>query len=492
MALIIILDLAVVCALITCTLVRGLERTLPLASFMLMLFPNESAITLPGLFDLTTQRLIIITLIVLHILFRRSHGQSNDRKGVPLKYLMLLIFAWMVLSAANSVVFPISLKTVISQLFDFFLLYYIVVKNISKTETVNAILFAFVGAMFVCSVFGAVEAYRGWSVMSLFPQGVHRFSGLSAVSDRADRVQVTFGHPILFGGALAIAIPLALYLLTLAETKTRRIFLWSASMLMFLNIYKTSSRGPWLALILSLSILLVLAKNHLRRYLAVTAMLIMTVLIARPGVRESLANLYIETYDPDSPQGQSYQWRYALYRTATEHLNQDFGRALWGYGPESFFYLGWEGRFQGQIVRYESCDSSVAALMIETGYVGLLMVVVLFLKVAIATFRGFRRMPPPADLLCLLLFVNVCAFCFMMTNVAILGWGQQSYMLWILIAISMVAPRLAQPEGTTQETAPSSFEMLSPSSSGSAGADAIAALQETCGKKGYPDLYWVR
>jgi len=441
MTLILIIDLISIGLLFIIVLSKGFEATLPLAAFLMMLFPFESQINLPGLFVLTTQRLIVVALFILYLVYGGARGEGGRKKKLPLKYLLLLLMVWMLISAANSVVFTVSLKTVLSQLFDFFVLYYIFAKSVSKVETINKILYAFVMAMFVCSIFGALETYRGWSVNSLFPQAFHRFASLGGESDRGIRAQSTFAHAILFGGALAMAIPMALYLVTLAKTRAGKALLWSATLLMFLNIYKSGSRGPWLALILSLGLLFIFAKGSVRKYLTVISLLTITVLIVRPGVWETIGNLYMQTQDPDTEQGQSYQWRYALYRVAIEHLDGDLGRALWGYGPESFSYLGWQGEFQGMTVKYESCDSSVAALMIETGYVGFLIVAALLLKVAISAFRSFRRIPAPANLLSLVLFVNICAFCFLMTNVLIFGWGQQSYMLWVLLALATIYPR---------------------------------------------------
>jgi NADH:ubiquinone oxidoreductase subunit 2 (subunit N) len=37
----------------------------------------------------------------------------------------------------------------------------------------------------------------------------------------------------------------------------------------------------------------------------------------------------------------------------------------------------------------------------------------------------------------------MATFVFMMTNVAILGWGQENFIFWIVMALSMTYPRLA-------------------------------------------------
>ncbi|MGD0792497.1 MAG: O-antigen ligase family protein [Terriglobales bacterium] len=441
MTLILILDLLAVTLLCQVAMVRGFERTLPVAAFLLIIFPNESQIQVPGLFDLTTQRIVVVALLLLYLVLGKAPGESKARDTLPLKYLFIVQIVWWALSSVNSVVVGVSVKTVLSQLLDFYLVYFIFAKSITRVETIHKILYAVVLAMFVCSMFGAVEAYRGWSVLSLFPPVPHRFN-YGVDFDRGIRVQATFGHAILYGGALAMAIPMALYLMAVAKTTARKVFLWSAIVLMFLNIYKTASRGPWIAAILSVAPILLCGGKRMRRYVLVISLLTATVLIARPGVWESISNLYGETLNPDTAQGESYQWRYALYNAGFQHLNKDAGRAMWGYGPESFYYLGWKGEFQGHIVPFESCDSSFAAMMIETGYVGVLITVVLLMKAAYLTLRNFLRTPSPESHIYLLFLVNLGAFYFMMTNVAIFGWGQQSYMLWLVLAMSLVCPRL--------------------------------------------------
>ena len=48
---------------------------------------------------------------------------------------------------------------------------------------------------------------------------------------------------------------------------------------MFWAIYKTSSRGPWIATGISCVLLFFLVRNRVRRYLTVIALLMVTVLV---------------------------------------------------------------------------------------------------------------------------------------------------------------------------------------------------------------------
>ncbi|HLI29582.1 MAG TPA: hypothetical protein VKV79_00605, partial [Terriglobia bacterium] len=206
MILIISLDILAISIVVGMTVTKGFERTLPVVAFLLILFPNESQLRVPGLFDLTTQRLIIITVGMLYVAFGRGSSEGSQKAKLPLKYLIAIQIVWMAVSTANSAVFSVSLKTVLSQMLDYFFVFYLFARAISRVEMVYKILYSLVVAMVICSIFGAAQAYTGWSVISLFPTLPGRFgSPAGSLLDRGIRVQSTFGHPILFGGALAMA-----------------------------------------------------------------------------------------------------------------------------------------------------------------------------------------------------------------------------------------------------------------------------------------------
>jgi len=446
MGLIVAIDLVVVGALVAIALTKGFEQALPLFAFILILAPGESTIPLPGLFDLTTQRVAIMTLGVLYCAVGNRNVEAK-KYGVPLGYLLLFTLGWNLVSTMNSVVFTTSLKTVFSNIFDFYLVYYIFTKTVSDARTVHRILIAFVSGLTICCVFGWCEAYLSWRIVDLFPTTAYRFTpgqdGL--MEDAGDRIRSTFPHAILFANGLALGIPMALYLLTLAKSSLQKVFLGVSILLMFWNIYKTMSRGPWLALVISLILLLLLAQRKIRRYLLVIAVLTISVLVIRPGVWETLKNTYFETFDPDSARGESYEYRYTLMRVGREALAKDLGRAAWGFGPESFYYLGFTGEDPdtGHTVKFDSCDSALVELMVDTGYIGLLLVIVLLSKATLVSWWGFMRLPKRENSICLLFFINLVAYSFMMMSVMNFGWGQQTHMLWMILAVSVVYPHLA-------------------------------------------------
>jgi hypothetical protein len=456
MALPIIISLLVVGTLVAIALTKDLEATLPYFAALLILLPIQSKIEIPGLFDLTSSRIAIITLAGLYLLLGKKGGGADSGQGNPLKVLMLLTIGWGLVSTANSIVFTTSLKTILSQICDYYLLYYLFSKIITKRKTIHKTLTAMVAAMVVCSFFGYFEIKFGWSVMSLFPTVEGRtgqvIEGSIVDMERGLRVRAVFPHPILFGTALALTIPLALYLLGVAERRMQKAFAWLAVMAMFWCVYKTSSRGPWIAVAISLGLLAFFSAPKTRKHVLVILLLAVSVLVIRPGVLETLEGEYKATLNADTGQGQSYKGRWDLLRMCRESVSNDFGRTLWGNGPESFIDLGLTGENgEGHIVPVTSCDSSWFASIAELGYVGLILLAALLMRPLVITFNNFRKMPRPGRDLLGVLFISQVAFLFMMTNVACYGWGQQSSMYWILVALAMAYPRLAVNEDVTRQ-----------------------------------------
>jgi O-antigen ligase len=352
----------------------------------------------------------------------------------------------------NSVVVTTSVKTVLDNVFEFCLIYYIFAKSITNVQTIHKILAYSVAALVVCSVFGAVERFTHWNVTDIFPAVMHRLGDEIGHVGTGNRIRSTFPHPILFGNGLALGIPWVLYLISLAKTGTQKVFLWVALVLMAYNLYRTSSRGPWLALVLSFVLLLIFSHGSIRKYLMIIAFVTFATMILRPGVVKSLQDTYRETRNPDSVRGGSYQYRYELMRAGVHALSGDFRRSLWGFGPESFYFLGLEEQipYTDKTEVLVSCDNAWVEIMIETGYVGLFLVATLILSAAFLSWRGFKTLSPPGNSLCLVFLANLGAYAFMMIGVANFGWGQQAFMLWIILALAVVYPRLAGAEITAK------------------------------------------
>jgi O-antigen ligase len=450
-ALIIAINIIVLSGLVLIALTKGLERALPFFVFVMVLLPGVAQIPIPGAFTVTGQRVAIVTLAALYLISGGGSAEEPAVKTTPLKYLLMAHIVWCSISTANSIVPLDSVKKMTYEVIEYYLMYYILTRTITQVKTIHRMMGAMVFAVVAACVFGAFEAYTSWRVIGLFPFVPGRFGGDSAYVG-LDRFVSTFSNYSLFGAAISFAIVEALYLLTLAKTAARKIYLWAALLIMFLNIYKLTTRGPWLALIIGFGMLLLIGNAVTRKRMAAIVVLSVAVMVIRPGVYHTIVNLYaatVDTSNPDNPKGTSYEYRYALWRVSLEALGKSPGRELWGYGLESFYHLHLRAPFStNPEYPFESADSSWVELMVETGYVGLLIIAILLLKPAVLVFNDWRRIRKPQNYLCGILLINMAQYYFMMTNVALYAWGQTAYMLWMWIAAGMVYKHVLQREKT--------------------------------------------
>lgn len=438
--LLLVLALTVLCRI---ALTRGLESALPTAAFMLVFLPIECKLSL-GFADLTVHRLIVIVLWVVYLTRGKKASASSP---LPMKGLLLVHISWCLVSTALAIDPVASFKKLLSIGFEYNLLYFLYFKVISQKETIYKILRAIVLALVVCSIFGCFETYRGWSLLSLFPTVIHRFDGDVDVGGEL-RITSTFDHAILYGAALAMACVIALHLLTLVRRPGQKTMLWIAICLMSFNLYKTGSRGPWLDMVFGGVLLCFMGGRGSRKNLAVIAVLACAVMIFRPGVTETIVGLYDNTMDTDNAKGASYQYRYALQDAAYKAVTRSVERTIVGYGLESFYDAGVEGRFLSEDHhRFRSADDSWVEMTIETGFVGLFLIVTILLKPFFFSFREFRRLRSPDRYLCSTLLILMFIFYFQMYSVGMYGWGQNGYMLWMLIAMAYAFPKCRKVDG---------------------------------------------
>ncbi len=430
------IDIVVLFTLISVAKRRGLERALPVFAFCLVLIPDDCRIVVPGLFDLYTHRLSLIVLTVLFL----TKKNTNTSKILPLKSLLLVHTGWLVLSTLASIVVVTSAKQFVAQVLEYYLIYYIIVKTITNVETISKISFAMVSAIGIACVFGLFESYCQWTILSIFPAELQETYGSGNVlyaelMDRGIRVRSVFPHPILFGGSISMMIPIALYLLTSVGSRFKEVSLYICLVLMFWSIYKTGSRGPWLATAASMTVFFFTANRKVRKQLVKIGALVVVVLLMRPGVKDTIWNTYLATMNTNTQMGMSFAYRPALFNAVTKALNDDPFRALVGFGLGAF-------RQKGLMLilpniephLWYTCDSAWLLLAYETGYVGAILIAALLFKPALMALRGYKTLPRKRRYFCISCFSAFFSFFIVMISVASYGWGQNGSMLWVTIA----------------------------------------------------------
>ena len=184
----------------------------------------EAKIGMPGLFDLTVHRVAIMTLTLLYFIWYNKEERTSHGSTTPLAILIGVHIVWIIACNITSVVPAISFKRMLSQVIEFYLLYFLLVRIISDERTIKKVIVALFIAMTINTVFGFFEASMSWSVIDLFPAVEYRFSAVDVA--RGTRIKSVFPHAILFGGALALAIPQAMYLVSQVKKHWLKGLIW--------------------------------------------------------------------------------------------------------------------------------------------------------------------------------------------------------------------------------------------------------------------------
>jgi O-Antigen ligase len=438
---------------------RGTVKVLPLFTALVLLMPNRASIPFGSLFDLNMQRLFVVMLFVIYA--RDSSPTENepihDRRWLDIPFLKLILInlAAMSISTIFSVNLPVSLKNLLMHATEYYLIYVIFCESIRTTEDVENIIHAVYAAVILLAILAVIETYTGWNPVNYLPNTGGRFfqeDGSGIDLDRGFRPTGVFPVSHLLGAAMVLGMTFTCYILTREDVQGwKAASAWILLLVMGLCLYKTSTRGPWIAIVLSYGFLLVASSSRIRRTIVIFGAFTGVFILIRRGVYDTIERIVLQSFDTNTSIGSSYEYRYALIDVARDALGKDLFRTLFGYGPESFFYLNLKSEFLGMEYTFLSCDSSWIQSAIETGLLGFSVLAILLGGVFLYQIYHLRKMSGKSrDMMACLAAFNL-AFLFLMTNLAIYGWVQFGHVYWILTAMSIMIVEIWKKNGDLME-----------------------------------------
>jgi len=320
---------------------------------------------------------------------------------------------------------------------------------------VESVFKAIYAATVVLALFAFVESYTNWNPVDYLPNEGGRFfreGGLDIDPDRGYRLKSVFPVSHLLGAAMVLGMTFTCYILSRKDDpRWKAALAWVLLLVMGLCLYKTSTRGPWLAIVLSFAFLLLVSSPPTRRTVVIFGALTGLLLLVRRGVYLSIERIVLSSFDTNTSIGSSYEYRYALVDLARDALSRDHLRTLFGYGPETFFYLNLKREFLGMEYTFLSCDSSWILSAIETGLSGFSILAALLGGIFLYQVYNIRNLSGKLrDMMVCIAAFNL-SFLFLMTNVAIYGWVQFGHIYWILAALSVAIVRVQKNGGEIVE-----------------------------------------
>lgn len=405
--------------------------------FLLVLLPTEVRLDMPGaLPELTAHRVVLLFFFLKTL--QHSGGTLQSRSGILA--LLWLIAIERLLSSLVAEESAASFKTLFGYLIETVLYFKLVRTVLTDRRTILCSLWSSLFGFVIISGIAIVEKYRGINLAAM---------AISGMADFHNTVSATFRHRILLGYAMAMAFPLMVVMQGLAEGRLQKWFAWLGMFSVVAACYFSNSRGPWVGLALSLGVMLFMGGVSVVRRLRWVIILTVVVLVARPGVFETIANLWQHSFDETSLKGRSASYRLKLWQVAYNQLRKSPERLVLGYGGSATRLMDLGDEFErgsggtaGQL-GHTSWDSQYASNFLQYGTLGLLLEMMLYIAILRIAWRAWWAGGQGQREIAAACLASIGVFIWAMSNVAIFS-PQLQFIFWTLVAIAEKLNALAQ------------------------------------------------
>lgn len=387
-----------------------------------------------GLPVFSIYRAIVLCMFLSWLMKDKLSFKTSE---LPFIYFLLIMVITESITLLLSVDYRESFKPYLSFITES-VLFYIILASRLKYEDIYRMSLYLVIAVIVIAYIGIVERYTDFNPVDYIP-----ISG-RFMSHRHDPlyshvIYSTLSHPIMLGATLAMGWPLCLLHIDKHRNPNIQLILRVSVPIIFACVYFTFSRGPWIALVFASGVLVLFRYPFIKKRLFLISLLIFLVFLIKPGTYETIFDLTNQTVDPTTIEGSSFYYRFELLKVAYEEVNKDTGRFFWGYGQDARRFLHIEKALSyddHRIHKFYSWDNQLAATLLEKGFVGLLMTLILYLLI-IKFFIGlYKNVGKEDKSLVASLLTSVSVFMFMTTNV--LMFSHQLYFLfWVNMSLGV-------------------------------------------------------
>ena len=448
----------------TLLLTYGAKRdTNPAALYLFLLLaipPFPSEIPTFGLINqvFTLDHLRLLSLVILLQMAVRLLGSASTpaatwQRGIPSSQKLLLtdvlilsyVGLQLILVAPNVSVTD-SVRRVLLFGIDILLPYFVLSRACRSREMIRDAMASFVLAAMVLACIAVFENLRGWLLFAGLEESWGSL-GLTSALRRGEslRAQVTGGHSIVLGYALAIAFGIWLFLRLRVEAMGWR---WLGLLALVAGLAATLARGPWLGAMAILLMFQALGPNAASRSFKTLALIALAggILLLTPWGPGFVDRLPFVGSD----EGGSVTYRQQLAAVSWQLIQQN---PL--FGTLNFMQYMEELR-QGEGII--DLVNAYAGIALSFGLVGLGLFVGFFGVIAVNCFRTVRRFAA-TDLDFSLMGGNLLACVggglLMISTVGL--YLSVAYLTWAMAGLAVAYSRLARSESLAEPQARAMF-----------------------------------
>jgi O-Antigen ligase len=253
--------------------------------------------------------------------------------------------------------------------------------------------------------------------------------------DGSLRAQGIFPHPLVYGAALAVMLPVAI-VRGLTTTGRRRLLAGVACCFIALGILAGSERGPWAGALVAVVILMLFL--HGKRRLAIVGVVTLAaVALALSPEGGKVGTLVSGVFNPrgsGETAGYTVEYREKLLAASTAFAESH----PFGTGPGLAHELDFLAIVGGNRTNLaESIDNAYAKYAVEIGPVGLALFLLWLGSVLLAAWRARRHPDDELASLATAILAGEVAMLVTSTTVATFSWAQLAAIFWILVGITM-------------------------------------------------------
>lgn len=351
-------------------------RGLCLAFFLLVSMPDSLSFSL--FTDLPTVTVHRAILVVLFFCTLGSSSESPRLTQMSFGNILFCIAGSSLVSTIVSPFFIVSVKQYLYLIIEVLGTFWIVRSTIKSVKDGRRLINWIGAGLAFVAVVAVLERHAGLKVSDLFPRSVDE-SFFWALDHRLD-VTSTYPHRILFGLACALGALKYLQDLVVYDLKTKQWIVILGVGVCLAALYYSLSRGPWLAFGVVCLVLFMVAGGKGLRWGGIFALVVCAVMLIRPGVWSTIADLGYATADAKSLKGSSFQWRFVVINTALSAMSEaGIMNFMFGFGGGSQIMTDF-GKYEvspGIWLPIKSWDCEYAAVLYDKGWIGLGLVFLL-------------------------------------------------------------------------------------------------------------------
>jgi len=327
-----------------------------------------------------------------------------------------------------------------------FVLVYLISSTITRRRDIDFLVRIIVTSGTIVAICALYESRSGYNVFNhlqtLFP--AMRFDGSTLVSTIDDsrggrlRVRASAEHPIALGAALAILLPLGIYLAH--RTGQRR--WWLAVALLAFGVLSTVSRTGVLMLLVIGITYAILKPAATRRALPILLPLLIASHVAVPGALGGLKSAFFPAG------GVVAEQQYGAGTHGSGRL-ADFGPSIAEWEQTPLLGQGYATRISDVLDPRQNApilDDQWLGSLLETGLLGLAGLAWLFVRTIRKLGRAARRDSSAHGWLLAGLAASISGFAAGMWTFDAFGFYQVTLLFFVMIGLSISALRVSGPE----------------------------------------------